>query len=259
MHNAVDYSRLRPYADHLDDGIVQVCFTLPVPQGVPARKAALEIAATMGLSRPEITHEQELTRGLTYFVIYGSFAGTVDYATILKESAQADNLTEAEVEDYIDQHIGRPVVVVGASTGTDTHSVGIDAMLNLKGFHGHRGLEGYRGFCTHNLSSQVPNATLLAKAIEVGADAILVSQTVTQQSLHIHNLTELADLVEAQGMRDQVILICGGPSVTDELAKELGFDAGFGRGTLPSHLAGYLVRELATRMRSIESEPYAAG
>jgi beta-lysine 5,6-aminomutase beta subunit len=254
---AVDYSKVRPYADHLDDGIVQICFTLPVPRGAPARKAALEIAGAMGLSRAEVTHEQELTRGFTYFVIYGRFVESVDYTLLTEESPQLGSLTQAEVEDYIDRHIGRPVVAIGASTGTDAHSVGIDAMLNLKGFHGHRGLEGYRGFSTYNLGSQVPNTVLLARAIEVQADVILVSQTVTQQSLHIHNLTELVDLVEAQGVRDQMILVCGGPSTTEELAKELGFDAGFGRGTLPSDLAGYVVRELAARRGSIRGEPHA--
>jgi beta-lysine 5,6-aminomutase beta subunit len=85
--------------------------------------------------------------------------------------------------------VGREVVVVGAATGTDTHSVGIDAMLNVKGFNGHQGLEAYRGFRVYNLGSQVPNAVLIARAIEVKADAILVSQTVSQQKPHIHNLT----------------------------------------------------------------------
>jgi beta-lysine 5,6-aminomutase beta subunit len=96
-------------------------------------------------------------------------------------------MSEEEIERYAQEHVGRPIVVVGASTGSDTHSVGIDALLNLKGYHGHHGLEGYRSFETHNLGSQVPNSVLVAKAIEVGADAILVSQTVTQQNLHVHN------------------------------------------------------------------------
>ncbi len=88
---------------------------------------------------------------------------------------------------------------------------------------------------------------LLAKAIEVNADAILVSQTVTQQNLHVENLTELVEMVEAEGLRSQIVLACGGPRVTNELAKELGFDAGFSKGTYPYHLATFLVRELAAR------------
>ena len=59
-------------------------------------------------------------------------------------------------------------MIVGAATGTDTHSVGIDAMLNLKGFHGHHGLEGYRAFETHNLGSQVPNSVLVAQRDRAG-------------------------------------------------------------------------------------------
>ena len=123
-------------------------------------------------------------------------------------------------------------------------------MLDLKGFHGHPGLEGYRAFEAHNLGSQVPNGALVAKAIELDADAILVSQTVTQQNLHIHNLTELVEIVEAEGRRPRTILACGGPRVSNELAKELGYDAGFSRGTYPHHLATFLVRELAARTRS---------
>ena len=123
-------------------------------------------------------------------------------------------------------------MVVGASTGSDTHSVGIDAMLNLKGYHGHHGLEGYRSFETYNLGSQVPNSVLLAKAIEVGADAILVSQTVTQQNLHVHNLTELVEMVEAEGRRAQMILACGGPA-RDQRARQ---GARLRRGLLQRHL-----------------------
>jgi beta-lysine 5,6-aminomutase beta subunit len=126
--------------------------------------------------------------------------------------------------------------------------VGIDAMLNLKGFHGHHGLEGYKAFEVHNLGSQVPNSVLVAKAIDLGADAILVSQTVTQQNLHIANLTELVEIVEAEGRRKQLILTCGGPRVSGELAKELGYDAGFSKGTYPHHVASFIVRELAARL-----------
>jgi beta-lysine 5,6-aminomutase beta subunit len=121
-------------------------------------------------------------------------------------------------------------------------------MLNLKGFHGHHGLEGYKSFQTHNLGSQVPNSVLVSRAIDLDADAILVSQTVTQQNLHIANLTELVEIVEAEGRRKQLILTCGGPRVSNELAKELGFDAGFSKGTYPHHVASFIVRELAARL-----------
>ncbi len=252
----VDLARVRPYADHLGDGIVQLSFTLPVPYGLAARVAAQEWAAKMGFEHPEVVHYQELTDGYTYFVMFAESKQTVDYSSLSSEGFDVEYMSEEQIETFAAEHIGRPVVVVGAATGTDTHSVGIDAMLNLKGFHGHHGLEGYKSFETHNLGSQVPNSVLVSRAIDLHADAVLVSQTVTQQNLHIANLTELVELVEAEGRRKQLILTCGGPRVSNELAKELGFDAGFSKGTYPHHVASFIVRELAAR---IESDGAAGG
>jgi len=244
----IDLTKVKPYGDHLQDGIMQLSFTLPVPDGQAARKAAMELAAKLGLDRPEVVHHQRLLDGFTHFIVYGYCLQSVNYISQQVDQIDLEYMNEDEIEAYAEEHIGRPVVVVGACTGSDTHSVGIDAMLDLKGFHGNRGLEGYRAFDAHNLGSQVPNGALVAKAIEVDADAILVSQTVTQQNLHIQNLTELVEIVEAEGRRERTILACGGSRVSNELAKELGFDAGFSRGTYPHHLATFLVRELAARL-----------
>jgi beta-lysine 5,6-aminomutase beta subunit len=248
MPREVDLAAVKPYADHLGDGLVQLSFTLPVPYSLAARKAALELAAKMGFDDPEVVHYEQLTEGYTYFVMYGACAQSVDFTALEGEGFNIEYMSEEEIERFAAEHVGRKIVVVGASTGSDTHSVGIDAMLNLKGYHGHHGLEGYRSFETYNLGSQVPNSALLAKAIEVGADAILVSQTVTQQNLHVQNLTELVEMVEAEGRRRDMILACGGPRVSSELAKELGYDAGFSKGTYPHHLATFIVRELAARV-----------
>jgi beta-lysine 5,6-aminomutase beta subunit len=245
---AVDLSRVKPYADRLDDGLMQLSFTLPVPYGKAARRAAMALATKMGLEHPEVVHYQTLTDGYTYFVMFGECIHTVDFGALSDDGFEVEYMTEAQIEAYARERIGRQIVVVGAATGTDTHSVGIDAMLNLKGFHGHHGLEGYKAFRTYNLGSQVPNSVLVARAIDLGADAILVSQTVTQQNLHIANLTELVEIVEAEGQRRNVILTCGGPRVSDELAKELGYDAGFSKGTYPHHVASFIVRELAARI-----------
>jgi len=48
-------------------------------------------------------------------------------------------------EDFIEENIGRDGVIVGACTGTDAHTVGIDAIMNMKGYAGHYGLERYKG------------------------------------------------------------------------------------------------------------------
>jgi beta-lysine 5,6-aminomutase beta subunit len=93
----------------------------------------------------------------------------------------------------------------------------------------------------------VPNEEFIARAIELKADALLVSQTVTQKDVHVQNLTELVEMLEAEGLRSRVILACGGPRITHELAKELGYDAGFGMNTYADDVASFLAQELARR------------
>ncbi len=131
--------------------------------------------------------------------------------------------------------------IVGACTGSDAHTVGIDAILNYKGYAGDKGLESYKGFEVHNLGAQVENADLAARARALRADAILVSQVITQRNCHKENARAFVELVEHAGWRRDVVLLLGGPRVDHPTALELGFDAGFGTGTKPSDVAAYIV------------------
>src|SRR5262249_21216523 len=148
--------------------------------------------------------------------------------------------------------LGRKVGVVGACTGSDAHTVGIDAVLNYKGYAGDKGLESYRAFEAHNLGAQVENAELAARARSLRADAILVSQVVTQRNCHKENASDLARMIRDQGWRNQVILLLGGPRIDHKLALELGFDAGFGPGTKPSEVANYLCQRLCGEEASLK-------
>ena len=105
----------------------------------------------------------------------------------------------------------------------------------------------YKGIRAYNLGSQVPNEEFIKKAIELKADALLVSQTVTQKDVHIENLTNLVELLEAEGLRDKVILIAGGARITNDLAKELGYDAGFGPGKYADDVATFILKEMVQR------------
>ena len=99
----------------------------------------------------------------------------------------------------------------------------------------------------YNLGMQVLNEDLIAEAIEKEADALLVSQVVTQKDVHIQNLSELIDMLEAEGIRKDLIVAAGGPRISHKLALELGFDAGFGPGTTAPDVASYIVQELVAR------------
>ena len=43
--------------------------------------------------------------------------------------------------------------------------------------------------------------------------------------------------------------------MTNELAKELGYDAGFAKGTYPNQVATFIVRELAARSGGHQATP----
>ena len=173
----------------------------------------------MGLENPMVVFYEELTPGFTFLNCYGSLTHTVNYQDIYVPKVESKVMSMEATDEYIQQHIGRPLIMVGASTGTDAHTVGIDAIMNMKGYAGHYGLERYKMIEAHNLGSQIPNEEFLEKAIELKADAILVSQTVTQKDVHIKNLTNLIELMEAEGLRDKMIVVCGGPRISHELAK----------------------------------------
>ncbi len=245
----VDLTKLKTYGDTYNDGAVQVSFTLPVPPGDEAKEAARQIALKMGLEDSAVTEMADLGAGFTFFVLYGKCAHTVDYSKIKIPKQQQTVLSAKEINALIKRELDRKVVVVAACTGSDAHTVGIDAIINMKGYMGEYGLERYPEMEAYNLGSQVPNAELLARAVELNADAVLVSQVVTQKNIHLENLTELVELAEAEGLRDKVLLICGGPRISHELAIELGYDAGFGPGTLPNHVASYIVAELIRRVK----------
>ena len=243
----VDLTKVKPYGDTMNDGMTQLSFTLPVPYGEEANEAAKLLAKKMGFDEPAVVFSKDLGIGYTYFVVYGKCQHTVDYTTIKGTKVDVDVMDRLECERYIEENIKRNVVIVGACSGTDAHTVGIDAIMNMKGFHGHFGLERYHGIEAINMGSQVPNEALIAKAIEVNADAILVSQIVTQKDVHIANLTNLVELMEAEGIRDKVILVCGGPRISHELAQELGFDAGFGAHSYAEDVASFVLTEVVKR------------
>jgi len=243
----IDLTKVKPYGDTMNDGMVELAFTLPVPYGEEASEAAKQLVKKMGLDEPAVVYSKDMGGGFTFFTMYGKCQHTVDYTTIKVTKVEIETMDRLECQKFIEDNIKREVVVVGACSGTDAHTVGIDAIMNMKGFHGHFGLERYKGMNAINMGSQVPNEVLIAKAIEVKADAILVSQIVTQKDVHIANLTNLVELMEAEGIRDKMILICGGPRISHELAQELGFDAGFGAHSYAEDVASFVLTEIVKR------------
>jgi beta-lysine 5,6-aminomutase beta subunit len=255
-------SIVRPYGDTTGDGRVQVSFTLPVP-GVSAADrargegAALQLAGKMGLSPAMVVHTKPIGPDFTFFIVYGRVSHLVDLSAVVVPGREFELLSPAEVNLRIRTALGRKLVVVGATVGTDAHTVGIDAILNVKGHAGEKGLEYYREIRVVNLGAQVAIPDLVARASLERADAVLVSQVVTQRDAHLSNARELAaafsSAPEFEGsLRRRPLLVVGGPRFDPSAAADLGVDKVFGRGTTPGEVASYLVHALA-------GSPAAAG
>ncbi len=235
---------IKPYGDTLNDGKVQLAFTLPVENSPRGRKAAEFYVGQLNFEHISVVHAARIAEGFTYFVVYARAIPSLDYSEVQASEVEVIPLDFYQINDLIRSGLKRRMVVVGATVGSDAHTVGIDAIMNMKGYNQDYGLERYPQIEARNLGAQVPCEALLARALEAGADAILVSQTVTQKDAHIRNFTELVELLEAEDLRSRFVLVAGGPRISNDLAIELGYDAGFGPGTVPSQVAAYLITRL---------------
>lgn len=239
---------VRPYGDTTGDGMIQLSFTLPVPHGKLADGGALQLARKMGLDPALLVHSAPVGETHTFFVVYGSVTHLVDLSQVAVDERDHPLLTPKEVDAAIRERLRRKLVVVGACIGTDAHTVGIDAILNIKGFAGEKGLEYQREMRVVNLGAQVLVPELVAAARAERADAVLVSQVVTQRDAHIHNTTAMsAAFREAFPEGEVPLLIVGGPRFEEDSAQRLGVDKVFGRGTTPGEVASYLVHALVDR------------
>ncbi len=250
---------IRAYGDRRDDGAVQLSFTLPVPVSEKAKEAARLFCEKLGLTDIKVASAEAVADNYTFFIVYAHTPVAIDYSQVDAPEVVVKKLGFDELNALIEEKIGRRLVVLGACTGTDTHTVGIDAILNMKGYAGDYGLERYPWFDAYNLGSQVPNEELIRRAIEKGADAILVSQVVTQRDVHKDNARHFIEAAEKAGVRGKMLLLLGGPRVDHKLAAGLGFDAGFGPGTKPSDVANFIVHTVLQRMGKEPEGQHHAG
>src|SRR4051794_15547291 len=228
--------------------MVQVSFTLPIPHDKRAEGAALQLAAKMGLEPAMLVHAKAMGPDFTFFVVYGSARHLVDLSKVQVIEREYPLLTAKEVNAAIKSQLARPLVVVGACIGTDAHTVGIDAILNIKGFAGEKGLEYYSEIEVHNLGAQVLVPELVERTRSLEADAVLVSQVVTQKDAHLHNTREMAAAFrEAYPADKRPLLVVGGPRFDEKSTEALGVDRIFGKGTTPGEVASYLAHAMTTK------------
>ena len=81
----LDLKKLKPYGDTLNDGKIQLSFTLPVSCNDEAIEAAKQLMRKMGFENPQVVFYKELTDGFTFFNCYG----TVSYTHLVEKIGTA--------------------------------------------------------------------------------------------------------------------------------------------------------------------------
>ena len=251
---------IRPYGDRKDDGVVQISFVLPVPVSEQAKEAAAQVARKMGLGGVLVSCMEPVGAGYSFFVVYGKTQLQIDFDSIDVPVITHRKMSFDDLNEAIKRDLRRKIVVVGACIGTDSHTTGIDAIMNMKGFAGDYGLERYASFRAINLGSQVEPVALALRAKAEEADAILVSKVVTQRDVHKEDARALIDAAKEAGIFEKTIFLFGGPRVDHKTALELGYDAGFGPGTKPSDVANYIYYRILERQgRAPAPSPTSSG
>ncbi len=229
----LDSSIIKPEVEWLGDGIIVLDMTLPTSVRY-AEAAAIKIAEKMNLEDPEVIHKELLHPAeATRIQVKARVNFSVDLSEIKLPPVQIV-LSDEEIKDFIKKH---PLKIVAGTIGEDEHSVGLREIIDIK----HGGIEKYGIECTY-LGTSVPVNKIVDAAVEIEADAILISTIISHDEIHYKNMKKVHDYAVERGIREKVLIIAGGTQVVPELAFATGVDIGFGRGTKGSEVASFLVR-----------------
>ena len=96
VNTQVDLTKVKPYGDTMNDGMVQMAFTLPVPYGEEASEAAKQLLKKMGFEEPAVVYSKDMGGGFTFFTMYGKCQHTVDFTAIKVIKVDVDVMDRVE-------------------------------------------------------------------------------------------------------------------------------------------------------------------
>ncbi|WP_241080919.1 D-ornithine 4,5-aminomutase subunit OraE [Natranaerofaba carboxydovora] len=234
-----------PEVEWAGDGFVSMNIFFPIPYR-EAERAAVYMGEKLGLQDVEVIHSEAIhPEEGTYVEIKGRVDLELYRSNFTGLKEEESLLSDDEITEFVKNN---GIKVVAGTVGEDEHSVGMKEIIDIK----HGGLEAY-GVESRYLGTSVPIEKLIDACIEENAKAILISTIITHGDVHKKNMKKLHQLATEKGIRDRVILVAGGPRVTNSMAKEIGLNAGFGKKTKGKDVASFLVMELKKRMTAIKS------
>ena len=235
---------VKPEVEWLADGTVQVELFLPTSSRV-AEFAAVEFAKKMNLVDPEVIHVEMMhpSEG-TRVQVKGKLDADLDISK-LEIPPEPELMSDEELWSEIEK---RPMKIVAATVGEDEHSVGLREVIDIK----HGGIEKW-GIEVEYLGTSCPIEKLVDAAIELNADAILASTIISHDGIHYKNMKRLHEYAIEKGVRDKIMIACGGTQVTPEIAVKQGVDAGFGKTDRGLHVATFFVNKRKEKLAQAEA------
>jgi D-ornithine 4,5-aminomutase subunit beta len=227
-------SKIKPEVEWSADGTVLLTMFLPTDKRT-AEFASIEFAKKMNLEDIEVIHREIMhpVEG-TRIELKGKVPFSVDLNDLVIPP-EPKMLTDEEIRADIEAN---PLKIVAGTVGEDEHSVGLKEIIDIK----HGGIEKY-GIEAHYLGTSVPIEKLVDAAIELNADAILASTIISHDDTHYKNMRRIHEYCVEKGIRDKIMIACGGTQVIPETAVKQGVDAGFGRGSKGVNVATFLVEK----------------
>src|SRR5659263_655191 len=147
---------VRPYGDTRDDGVIQFSFTLPIAYSVKAADVGKQYLEKLGFHTVGIAECKAIDPEYTFYVAYGRTDTGIDPDEVKSDYLEVEEMDYYAINALIKEKLGRKLSVVGAAVESDAHTVGIDAIMNMKGFAGNYGLERYPEMDALNMGSQIP-------------------------------------------------------------------------------------------------------
>lgn len=243
----IKHKGIRPCGHHLEDGIVQVCFTLPLTCNEQAQKAALAYARRMGLVDAHVTWMEGIGADFTYFILYGKSQYTLDPAELRSRTGDIRPVAEkvSELDREYRERLGRRAILLACMDGTEENEIGFEALVSLKGVSGEIGLEGYSTFVLRRAQGFDSVDAIVEAAVNTKADALIVCEPNRGWGSGEKALKELArKLKKSKDLPGWFVLSCwrGDPGRAGTAVS--GYDLSFGRGVQPSRIADQIVHTL---------------
>ncbi|MDD4286702.1 MAG: D-ornithine 4,5-aminomutase subunit OraE, partial [Eubacteriales bacterium] len=206
-------SLVKPEMEWMADGIIMLNMFIPEEKRT-AEAVAVEIGKKLGLLEPEVINTEVMQDAEgTRIELKGRVPFDIDVADLVIPP-EPKYLTDQEIRDDVSAH---PLKVVCATVGQDEHSVGLREIIDIK----HGGIERF-GIEIHYLGTSCPVEKLVDAAVELKAEAILASTIISHDNIHYKNMKRIHELAVEKGIRDDVIILCGGTQVVPEEAMKTG-------------------------------------